>query len=210
MDAHTLYEILGYAASLLVAVSLTMRKILYLRIVNFVGALAFTIYGLLISAYPVAVVNFVIMIINIYYLYGMLSTKEYFRLLHVDPNSQFLSSFLDFHRDDILKFLPDFHYNADEQSLVVLTLRDMMPVGLLAGHQEGDTLAITIDYVIPGYRDFKSGQFIYRDNPQLFTENGIRTLTSLPGSSTHQSYLTRVGFVPQSDGPNARYTKTLG
>jgi hypothetical protein len=52
MEASTLYELIGYAASVLVAVALTMRSVLRLRLINLVGAATFTVYGLLIHAYP--------------------------------------------------------------------------------------------------------------------------------------------------------------
>ncbi len=55
-----IYEIIGYTASILVAVSLMMRSVFKLRVINLPGAVAFTAYGLLIGAYPVAAVNFFI------------------------------------------------------------------------------------------------------------------------------------------------------
>ena len=57
MDTHLLYELIGYLASVLVALSLTMRSILRLRLINLLGAAFFTVYGLLITAYPVAFLN---------------------------------------------------------------------------------------------------------------------------------------------------------
>ena len=64
-----LLEAVGYIASVLVAVSLTMTSIIKLRIINMIGAIAFVIYGLLISAYPVALVTGIIVFINISNLY---------------------------------------------------------------------------------------------------------------------------------------------
>lgn len=78
MDLSITYEIIGYAASLLVAVSLMMSSIIKLRVINLVGAALFTLYGLLIGAYPVAVVNFVIALIDLYYLREFITSKELF------------------------------------------------------------------------------------------------------------------------------------
>lgn len=61
-------EWLGYAASLLVVMSLLMRDIKRLRYINLVGSILFVIYGILIAAYPVAVMNFVATLINLYHL----------------------------------------------------------------------------------------------------------------------------------------------
>ena len=68
MDLSFAYEIIGYFASVLVAISLMMSSILKLRVINLLGAALFTLYGLLIGAYPVAVMNFFIVLIDLYYL----------------------------------------------------------------------------------------------------------------------------------------------
>jgi hypothetical protein len=68
MDTVMSFEMLGYLASVFVAVSLMMRSLTRLRVINLIGALLFTAYGLIISAYPVAAVNAFIVLVNIYYL----------------------------------------------------------------------------------------------------------------------------------------------
>ena len=68
MDSLLSFEMLGYMASVFVAISLMMRSVTKLRVINLVGAVLFTAYGLVIAAYPVAVVNGFIVLVNIYYL----------------------------------------------------------------------------------------------------------------------------------------------
>ena len=68
MDSLLSFELLGYMASVFVAVSLMMRSVTKLRMINLVGAILFTVYGLVIAAYPVAVVNGFIVLVNLYYL----------------------------------------------------------------------------------------------------------------------------------------------
>ncbi len=68
MDSVNAIELLGYLASGLVAVSLMMRSLHKLRIINMIGAFLFTLYGFFIGAYPVAVLNGFIVLVNIYYL----------------------------------------------------------------------------------------------------------------------------------------------
>ena len=74
METINFYELLGYSASLLIALSLSMRSLLTLRVINLTGALLFTIYGLLIGALPVAALNFYIVLVNLYYLHQMFRT----------------------------------------------------------------------------------------------------------------------------------------
>lgn len=71
MDTINFYEVLGYLASVLVALSLTMRSVFKLRLINLAGAILFTAYGLVIGALPVAALNFFIALVNIYYLHQM-------------------------------------------------------------------------------------------------------------------------------------------
>jgi hypothetical protein len=73
-----IYEIIGYTASALVAISLMMSSIFKLRVINLIGAALFTLYGLLIGAYPVAVLNFTIVLIDLYYLRETIKSKVTF------------------------------------------------------------------------------------------------------------------------------------
>lgn len=68
MDSGVIWEWVGYLASAVVALSLMMADIKKLRWWNLLGAALFVAYGLAISAIPVALVNFFIVIIDIYYL----------------------------------------------------------------------------------------------------------------------------------------------
>jgi hypothetical protein len=74
---------------------------LRLRIINLLGAVAFTVYGVLISAYPVAVVNFFIVLINLYYLRGMMNTHEFFQIVDVNAESAFLRAFIAHYAEDM-------------------------------------------------------------------------------------------------------------
>lgn len=67
----SMVEILGYAASIMVAVSLTMKDIVRLRVLNFIGCALFTAYGLMIDAWPVVVTNGFIACVNVYFLVKM-------------------------------------------------------------------------------------------------------------------------------------------
>ncbi|WP_226565685.1 hypothetical protein [Shewanella chilikensis] len=68
MDTINIWEWVGYLASVLVAISLMMSNIKKLRWWNLLGAVLFVAYGMAIAAYPVALVNFFIVLIDAYYL----------------------------------------------------------------------------------------------------------------------------------------------
>ncbi|MBO3445294.1 YgjV family protein [Clostridium sp. CCUG 7971] len=64
-------EWIGYGASVLIVISLMMTSIIKLRIINSLGCFLFVIYGMYVKAYPVAISNAVIILINIYNLYNL-------------------------------------------------------------------------------------------------------------------------------------------
>lgn len=73
-------EWIGYAASILIIISLAMTYIVKLRILNSIGCFLFVVYGLYVKAYPVAISNAVIILINIYNLYNIskqMKNKQY-------------------------------------------------------------------------------------------------------------------------------------
>ena len=185
-------EIIGYAASVLVAISLMMSAIVKLRIINLIGCIFFTVYGVIIGAYPVAIVNGFIGLVNIYYLFEIFSSKEYFDVLEVEYNSEYLKHFLDFHRNDIHKYIPAFNFELNEKRKAIFILRNAVPAGLVcAEYQNGDELFVNLDYVIPGYRDFKIGQYVYQ---KLFKEKKIKKVFSFSGNKIHEKYLLKMGF----------------
>ncbi|WP_455538243.1 YgjV family protein [Terrisporobacter sp.] len=69
-------ELVGYSASIFIAISLTMTDIFKLRIINSIGCLLFIIYGLNVGAYPVALANTIIITINFYNLYKLKGMRE--------------------------------------------------------------------------------------------------------------------------------------
>jgi len=170
-----------------------MSGIVKLRIINLIGAIIFTIYGLLIGALPVAIVNGFICLVDIYYLYDIFKAKEYFKVLEVMHDSEYLHYFLNFHKDEIKKYMPSFSFNGNDNSIVFFILRNSIPAGLIcATKKSDDSLFIEIDFVIPGYRDLKIGKYVYQN---IFAEKKIKKIYSNPGNAKHDSYLQKMGFV---------------
>lgn len=197
-------ELLGYLASVLVAISLMMSSVLRLRLINLVGAIAFFVYGVLIGAYPIAAVNAVIIVVNLYFLYRIYTSKEYFKLLKVDSNSAYLRTFLDFYKADIERFIPDYRFAPSEKQLIIFVLRDMVPAGLFIGQRnEQGEFNIYLDFVIPSYRDFKIGRYLYYQSG-FFQQHGIGKLLSTPHNEVHAKYLKRMGFHQETDAAGNR------
>lgn len=196
-------ELIGYVASVLVAISLMMSSILRLRIINLVGSATFTVYGFLIQAYPVAAVNLFIVFVNLFYLRKLRHTDELFRLLEVPPDSEYVRAFLDFYDDEIRRFVPNFAGVPTAAPLALFVLRDLVPAGLLLGEVRGHTLHVRLDFVIPPYRDFKVARYLFVEQADALRERGISEVLSPPGNAKHEAYLRKLGFVPVGSGEDA-------
>ncbi|MFT3894742.1 MAG: hypothetical protein QM730_24190 [Anaerolineales bacterium] len=200
MNTQFWFEMVGYIGSVLVAISLMMKSLWRLRIINLVGASFFTVYGLLIGALPVAGLNALIVGIDMYYLWQMSRQKDYFHLLEVAHDSRYLKNFVEFYRKEIEEFFPSYLFKPKEDQLVVFVLRNMVPAGVLIVRPRGEDADIFLDFVIPGYRDFRAGRFLFDESSEYFWGHGIRRFVSDAGNVKHEAYLKRMGF--QVEGNN--------
>ena len=71
-----MFEWIGYLASVLVAVSITIKGGLFFRIFNMAGSICFLIYGLIIKSPPVAMINTYSIGINLYHLIKLIKEKK--------------------------------------------------------------------------------------------------------------------------------------
>ena len=190
-----LTEWLGYAASALVLISLSMSSIARLRWFNLAGALTFSVYGYIIGALPVAAVNLAISVINVYYLAQHYTQKDFFKTREIRADDSYLQEFLEFHRKLVNRWYPQFNGDLPDDALVLLSLRNMAVAGVFAGHRTGKaTLKIILEFVIPQYADRKVGRFLYRDNRQVFRDHGISKLVVDTGEIENEGYFRAMGF----------------
>ncbi len=189
-------EWIGYGASLGIMISMLMSSVLKLRMINLAGCVLFVIYGWMIGAYPVAIVNFFIALINIYYLRKMLGkTASYFSVMEMDADDAYVKKFLDFYWKDIQKFMPELKPRQLDGDECWLLLKDMKVAGIFMGGHNGDnTLEIHLDYLLPEYRDFKVGKFLYENKKDLFLKKSYKRLIAQPGNKKHNKYLKKMGF----------------
>ncbi len=196
-------EIFGYCASLIIAFSLTRSSIIKLRWYNLFGASSFCIYGIIISAYPVAVLNGVIALTNIFFLTRLLlNVENQFSILQVSRPSNYVDFFLEYHQQDIKRLFPRFMKVAavPARKYFFLTERTEV-VGMLSGFEESeDIFIVDFDFVIPAYRDCRLGHFTIGHGQQLSTICGYGQIVALADSIEHENYLTTIGFTPKKNG----------
>ena len=185
-------EWLGYLASVVVLISLTMASIVKLRWINLVGAAMFTVYGLLIDSIPVAFLNLGIVGINIYYLYLFYTAKERFNVVAADMNSELFNYFLETYRDEIEKIISI--ESLKQSSKALYQMRNNEVAGIMVGDRVGDILDIKLDFVFPRYRDYKLGEYFFVKHPELFKKRGIKKIFAHARDEAYAQYLERIGF----------------
>ena len=206
----SLLEWVGYAASLIVLVSLLMTSVKRLRWINLFGSLVFAVYGILIGAIPVGAMNAGIVLINAYFIYQMYTKKDYFTLLQMTNETEYFNHFMNFHKENMKSFMIVDENLDNPNYLKIFTLRNTVPAGLfICKVIDASTLEILVDYVTPAYRDFKIGTFLFEDQKGYFKNQGYQKLVSRPGNEKHQSYLKKMGFVEQVSKTETLFVKSL-
>lgn len=70
-------SLIGYFASTLIIISLLMKDMKKLRYVNLIGCSTYVIYGVLITSYPVILMNGICVFINIFRIYSYRNKNRY-------------------------------------------------------------------------------------------------------------------------------------
>lgn len=199
METDILHWI-GYAASAIIAVSMTMSSIVKFRVINLAGAAIFCVYGILIGAIPVAVLNGFIVLVDIYYLVNIFSQKEVFEIMRVRNDNKYIKRFLDFYHDEVQRFFPGFKHKPELNTYSFLILRNMAVAGvLLARREQGEILHIVLDYVKAEYRDFKNGKFIFHRLQDEMIRDGFTRVVTQGHTPRHKKYLKKLGFKQVND-----------
>jgi len=208
METTTLYTLIGYLGSAFVVTSLAMRSILKLRLIGLAGAVTFVVYGYLIGAWPIVWTNVVIVLIHLHFLREIRRTDEYFKVLEVRRESNYLRYFLNHFAVDIEGAWPGFKFEPEDDVLTLFILRDLVPAGLFVARVlDDDTLELELDYAIPGYRDFKIGRYLYTGD--ALRDRGYSTIAARTRGDRPADYLLKMGFEQESVGGSS-WSRALG
>ena len=206
-------EAFGTAASVIVAVSLMMRNIKWLRVINALGALAFAGYGAAIHALPVFALNAFIVVIDIWYLAKMRATRDTFGVIKGDPaNWSYLDLFLAFYGKDISRYAPDFSLDKTGGWKAEFIIRDMVPVSLVVWRPLADgRIEIGLDYAVPSHRDFRSAEYYFRKAAEDIAKGQELVFVEWSSIPDHRRYLERLGFIAGEMDEKGRleYRKTV-
>ncbi|MCL1815789.1 MAG: hypothetical protein FWG27_08245 [Treponema sp.] len=196
-------EAIGLIAAFMVSVSLCLKNIKGLRVVNLAGSAVFIIFGVLLPSISIILLNSFAVIVNVYRLLQIRfesTGTDLFDILFIDSmEDDTLRRFVRFHGEDIIRFFPSFNPDLSAGTLAgaecCFILRETLPVSLVAYKRGKDEeISILVDYVIPAYRDYKNARFFF---------SNVTNRIAAPGSvflargevDAHTRYLRHLGFL---------------
>ncbi|MDC7224290.1 MAG: YgjV family protein [Spirochaetales bacterium] len=201
-------EIFGLAASVIVAIALTQKSVLRLRIINLVGSICFVIYGASIGSIPVVALNSFTCLTNLFYLRRMMHPLDRLDILTPEKGElTFITHFINFHREDILHFNPQLNTEEllkDKDCHFFPILRNGQPVSLVICRQTDETnWQVLLDYATPDFRDLKCGRYFYASLKEILTnfgEDSVQSVSAETANQTHVKYLKKIGFSEEKPG----------
>lgn len=189
-------SVIGWGGSALVVVSLLQTRILRLRVLNLIGCVVLIGFNTAIEVWPMVGMNAVLAVINGVHLWRLLLHRHdeaTYAVLEVGGSDAYLQHVLSMNAGDIARFHPDFDLGR-VSPYAFLVQHGERTVGVVLARDAGDRRAqIEIDYVLPEYRDFTPGEFVYRRS-EVFTCHGFRQVIAAPGMRESTAYLNRLGF----------------
>ncbi|HEU4902802.1 MAG TPA: hypothetical protein VFT06_08415 [Flavisolibacter sp.] len=191
-----LVQVTGYLASLLLALSLLVTNDLRFRWLNTGGCLAFIVYGILISAFPILLTNGILFFINVVALAKIYRKKEDFDLLEFGHDATLIQKFLRFYAADSKAYFPHFQLTENENDIRFVVLRDMVLANVfVATRQDDGTAVVQFNYTVPKYRDYKVGRFIFEKERDFLPSKGVKKLVYTEvANKGHREFLDRMGF----------------
>lgn len=202
-----LVEAVGWIGSLILVISLTQTRVMRFRVLNLIACVVLVGYNTVIAVWPMVAMNVVLVAINTWVIVKLVRSRHDSRTydaVSMSVDEPYLARALERHSADIAAFEPSLPKDlaaalpaAADHAFVVTTGDELVGVVLTRGGSEPGEQHVVLDYVLPAYRDFTPGEFVYRpDGP--FARLGTRRVVARP-SAMSEKYLRAVGFRPDGD-----------
>ncbi|GAB4067708.1 hypothetical protein GCM10028777_24510 [Angustibacter speluncae] len=195
-------EVIGWVGSAVLVLSLAQARVLRFRLLNLVASVVLTGYNAALGVWPMVAMNAVIAVLDAYHLVRLLRSRDdeaTYEVVRVRPDDEYLGHVLASHAADIDKHNPGWVAEPAGRS-AFLVVRETETVGVVLVRDEGEGEGrVELDYVLPRFRDFSVGKFVYRHGGRL-TGQGLRRLVADTRMPDQDHYFPRVGFAPDATG----------
>lgn len=196
-------ELVGWFGSAILVISLLQTRVMRLRVLNAIASAILVGYNAAIQVWPMVGLNVVLVGINTVIIWRLLRGRHDARVYEVVPigvGEPFLRHTLERHADDVAAFNPPPEELLVEaqHAFLITTGDELVGVVLARAGAEPDEQQVVLDYVLPAYRDFTPGEFVFRpDGP--FARLGARRVVASPAMLASARYLEAVGFRAEGD-----------
>lgn len=201
-------DVVGWVGSAILVLSLAQTRVLRFRALNLLASLLLVVFNAAVAVWPMAAVNAVIAGVNVLVLIRLTRARHDHRAYEVVPigtDQSYLDYLLTRHARDIARFnpalAPDVERVRAEADLAFLTLNEGETVGFVLARRTGlpGEVQVLLDYVVPRFRDFTPGEFVFRaEGP--FPRLGVHRVLAPQGMREASAYLAAIGFRPGADG----------
>jgi len=209
----SLVDALGWAGSALLVYSVLQSRMLRLRVLNLAASLALVAFNAIIGVWPMVAMNAALCVINAWFAVSLVRQRRLgsaFEWVGATPDDPFVARFLARHGADVAEFFPAARdlpaalaTVSTTDTLCALVLHGDVTVGLVVATADdsapGGTWRLLIDYVIPGYRDYTAGSFLYSPAGP-FAARGTGRVVAGPELASVHTYLGHAGFAPTDGG----------
>jgi hypothetical protein len=194
------------------------------RVANLASCVVLAFFNAMIAAWPMVGMNAALVVVNAYFIGRLTRAKragKAFRFALAKPGDQVVAWFVSRHGGDMEAFHPLFEAHLDAVSgkavapydvnapgpvVIALLFHDDAAIGLTAFRTDpADPAAAELlaDYVVPSYRDYAPGGFVYSPEGPLVAA-GVRRVTADASIPAVADYLHAMGFTPAGDGRLAK------
>lgn len=189
----TYIELIGYAGSLIIAISMLMTSILKMRWFILVGNITFIVYGSFIGAYPIIVLNAFNLAVNAWFIWQAYKLQGNYAVLSANLNAPMLERFLIYYINDIQKYFPSFR-SFDSEDIVFLIVKGTAVISVAGFSPNKDgSYNVVLDYVARTHRNLKPGKLLF-ERENVFERLNTDAIFARSYHKKHSTYLRKMKF----------------
>jgi hypothetical protein len=191
---QTVLEIIGWVGSALLVFSVVQSRFMRFRVLNLVASAVLVAYNAALQVWPMVAVNAALVVIDFYYIWKLQRDRRADQAFTYAPADAGLADwFLQRFGDDLAGFHPDIVADLPAAQAAAI-FHDDRVIGLVAWRPlDGGVAELLADYVIPAYRDFHPGVFVYSPAGPL-RQAGVRVVHIDQPKHAVAAYLKKLGF----------------
>lgn len=192
MNISLMIDILGYIASVLILLSFMMSNPVKLRIIAFIGAASFSVYGFLIHSYPTAIMNAGVTFVNLYYLSKIFTTNETYSICKANIKYDYFKNVLNLYSPQIKEIYNNFDLKSNEFSYAYSIMCKTNIIGVVLGNKEDKTLNNAVLFISKDHKNIKLFDNLY----EKLAADGYKKIkvNSEILESKFKDYIIKMGF----------------